>query len=169
MLSVGDLVFIYSDGNKLSPRPRYIVISIDGAWCTVRKMDKTLFATKTYELRLEEVYKVPGFNFKDTVNHDETDSDDDYDMVPVSWDNTPTEQPKPVVNPVQAPLPKPVIVPRPVEPVQFVDPLLTPTHIPGGKQVLPPGSPVTGPPVGRHGLRDRNLLKAPVRDKDYVP
>ena len=38
LVEVGDLVFVYSDGNKLSLRPRYIVTAIDSDWVTIKKL-----------------------------------------------------------------------------------------------------------------------------------
>ena len=176
-ISVGDLVYIHSDGNKLGPRPRYMVVSIDGTWCTVRKMDGTLFASRTYDLRLDEVYKVPGFDFG-TIHED---SDSDSDMVPVSWDiDRQPRRPEPIL---------PVHAPGPILPVHMPDPVIQPAPVPivpaqgGPVDVIPahedpirvdlprilqppPGSPVTGPPTGRHGLRNRNHMKPPERLAD---
>ena len=36
-VETGDLVFMYCDGNKNSPRPRYIVTGFEGDWIIVKK------------------------------------------------------------------------------------------------------------------------------------
>ena len=188
-IRIGDLVYIYSDGNKLAPRPRYVVTDIRGHFCTARKMDRTLFASKTYDLRLDEVYKVPGFTY-DWCD----DSDSDDDMLPVSWEQpsrfgpvtqpvlVPHQQHQPVLQPEPVPVPQPVLQPEPVPqperqhvpvPQQVIEPVADevarPVPIvmqrPLNKQG-PPGSPVTGPPR-RAGLRDRDLLNRPGWHRDY--
>lgn len=177
-VAIGDLVYIYSDGNKLAPRQRYMVVSIAGEWCKVRKMDNTLFASVTYDVRLDEIYKVPGFDFVDTQYTE--DSDDDSDMVPVSWDCLPqltrpkADRPKPIASDslpnVQAPILPEVRAPN--SPIVFRPPgsPSTPTipiacNSPVGG---PPGSPITGPPTQRRpGLRSTDKLRAPPHLKDF--
>ena len=36
-LSVGDLVYLYADRDKTRARCRYLIVSIDGEWCVVKK------------------------------------------------------------------------------------------------------------------------------------
>ena len=106
-LSEGDLVYIYSDGNKLTPRPRYIVISLEGERCRVRKLNKGLYASRVYDLKVNEVYKVPGFVMDTTPSTvSESDTDDD-DLVPISWEgpNPPAELVEPFIPPVEADIP----------------------------------------------------------------
>ena len=102
-IKVGDLVYIHSEGNKLNARARYMVVSISGNWCSLRKMNKTLYASQTYDLKLEEVYKVPGFDIIEPPLSSESESDDD--MVPFSGE---TFQKDPIPNVV---IPKPIIQP----------------------------------------------------------
>ena len=92
-------------------------------------------------------------------------------MVPVSWD-VPRQQPEPVVQPVPVPVDQPVFKPVPVPVKQPVfKPVFKPVlpREPAHNPVLPPGSPITGPPKGRRTLRDRAKIKSPIRNKDYVP
>ena len=58
-LSVGDIVYIYQDKNKLAARPRYIVISIDGEWCKLRRFANKRLHHVTYKAKLTECYLVP--------------------------------------------------------------------------------------------------------------
>ena len=36
-INIGDIVYLYVDKSKHQSRPRYLVVSIDGEWCMVRK------------------------------------------------------------------------------------------------------------------------------------
>ena len=162
-LSVGDLVFVYSDGNKLSPRPRYIVVSIQEGWCKIKKMENTLFSSITYDMKLDEIYKVPGFDFVDGHCED-SDSDDDDSMVPLSWE-TLQDSEQTIPNPIPDPIPMPEPIPQGDS--QLGEPQIQepePTDQPGnlGHRTMPPGSPITGPPKDSgYSLRRRSQLKAP--------
>ena len=39
-VAVGDIVYLYDDKSKLSARSRYIVISIDGDCCNIKKFTR---------------------------------------------------------------------------------------------------------------------------------
>ena len=162
-VSVGDLVFVYSDGNKLSPRPRYIVVSIQEGWCKIKKMENTLFSSITYDMKLDEIYKVPGFDFVDGHCED-SDSDDDDSMVPLSWE-TLQDSEQTIPNPIPDPIPMPEPIPQGDS--QLGEPQIQepePTDQPGnlGHRTMPPGSPITGPPKDSgYSLRRRSQLKAP--------
>ena len=61
LVEVGDLVFLYSDGNKNSPRPRYIVTARDKDWVTIKKLQGGLFSNKPYQVKPSEIFKIPDF------------------------------------------------------------------------------------------------------------
>lgn len=58
-LAVGDLVYLYSDRNKTSGRNRYLVSSVEGAWCNIRKFVGTQLRSTSYRVKRSECYKVP--------------------------------------------------------------------------------------------------------------
>ena len=58
-VQVGDLVYLYSDRDKNSPRHRYLVTSIDSEWCNIRKFVGETLRTNSYKVKLHELYKVP--------------------------------------------------------------------------------------------------------------
>ena len=144
-IDVGDLVYIHSEGNKLNARARYMVVSLNGNWCRLRKMNKTLYASQTYDLRLDEVYKVPGFDEIPPSFESESESDDD--MVPFSGETFQIGQKPNVVVPIVGQKPN-VEIP-------------TAVTLP----VCVPGSPVTGPP-NRYCLRQRDNIQPPARFKE---
>ena len=79
-VKIGSLVYVTKDREKVQPRPRYLVTSIDNNWVKMRRFSKNLFGTKEYDAKLTEIYSVPSF---DSLNlseeNDNEDSDNDYD------------------------------------------------------------------------------------------
>ena len=58
-VAVGDLIYINTDRNKSRARDRYLVVSVDGGWCNVRKFVGTQLRSNSYRIKLSECYKVP--------------------------------------------------------------------------------------------------------------
>ena len=81
LVEVGDLVFVYSDGNKLSPRPRYIVTAINKDWVTIKKLHGGLFSNRPYQVKRTEIFKIPDFiPSPSNINHNSSDSDSSEDF-----------------------------------------------------------------------------------------
>ena len=59
-VQVDDFVYITSDASKTSARDRYLVVSIDGSWCNVRKFTGSQLRSTSYRIKLSECYRVPG-------------------------------------------------------------------------------------------------------------
>ena len=82
VVSVGSIVYIYSDGSKLRARPRYVVLKVKDGWCTLRRFAEKQLGRITYDVKLSECYVVPD----EVDDHDlptyreETVSDDDVVM-----------------------------------------------------------------------------------------
>ena len=58
-VTIGDLVYLYCDRNKSCGRDRYLVMSMDGAWCQYRKFVGSQLRSTTYGIKKAECYKVP--------------------------------------------------------------------------------------------------------------
>ena len=58
-VAIGDLVHLCSDKSKHHPRERYLVTSIDGNWCQVRKFVGSQLRTNPYKVPLNEIFRVP--------------------------------------------------------------------------------------------------------------
>ena len=54
---VGDLIYITSDGSKCRARDRYLVSSIDGSWCNVRKFTGCQLRSTSYRVKLSECFR----------------------------------------------------------------------------------------------------------------
>ena len=61
-LSVGDIVYLSVDKSKLQPRARYLIVSIDGPWCFIRKFAGAQLRSTSYKVKLSECYCVPSFD-----------------------------------------------------------------------------------------------------------
>ena len=57
-VQVGDLVYITSDASKTLARDRYLVVSVDGLWCSVRKFFGSELRFTSYRIKLSECYRV---------------------------------------------------------------------------------------------------------------
>ena len=57
-VAVGDIVYLYDDKSKLSARSRYIVISIDGDSCNIKKFTRQYLGASTYTVKLRDCFKV---------------------------------------------------------------------------------------------------------------
>lgn len=56
---VGDLVYVKSDKSKGKARERYLVISEEGDWLSIRKFTSTQLRAFAYRVKRSEVYSVP--------------------------------------------------------------------------------------------------------------
>ena len=51
-ISVGDLVFLYTDKSKTQSRGRYLVVSVDGEWCLINKLVGSQLRASSYKVKL---------------------------------------------------------------------------------------------------------------------
>ena len=58
-LAVGDLVYLRSDRTKSSARPRYLVTSVDGSWCNIRKFIGSQLRKSSYRVKTSQCMRVP--------------------------------------------------------------------------------------------------------------
>ena len=81
-LTIGELVYLYCDHNKSRARDRYLVVSIDGAWCHIRKFVGSQLRSTSYRVKKSECYKVPTDTYP-PLPHDSSsarfDTDEDED------------------------------------------------------------------------------------------
>ena len=81
-VEVGDIVYVISDLTKHHPRDRYLVVSVEGDWCNVRKFTGVQFRSHTYRIRQRDCTKVPDMIKQDVLPTDkhelENDADDEH-------------------------------------------------------------------------------------------
>ena len=58
-LQVGDLVYLYSDRDKSRAHDRYIIVSIDGEWCFIKKFTGSQLRSTSYKVKLANVTLYP--------------------------------------------------------------------------------------------------------------
>ena len=80
-VSLGDLVYIKSDGNKHIARQRYIVTGFEKEYVIVKKLAGSQFRSKNYCLKRSEIYPVPSaaklpLIVSQSRDSDSSDSDD---------------------------------------------------------------------------------------------
>lgn len=118
-ISVGDLVFITSDRDKTKCREKYLVVSMDGSLCQLRKFTKSQFRSKTYDVNICDCYPVsqntlggskqgPVRGIDDSTSESESDDDSACDPQCV-------RPPSPLVT-LPAPPDDPPVVPERVTP-----------------------------------------------------
>ena len=78
-VEVGDLVYLYSDGNKVRSRDRYLVVSVDGQWCNVRKFAGAQLRSARYRVRKSDCFRVPS-DLADPSRCDQVPTDSDPTM-----------------------------------------------------------------------------------------
>ena len=97
-VAIGDLVHLYCDRNKSRVRDRYLVTSIDGAWCYVRKFVGSQLRSTTYRIKKAECYKVlmdasPSLPHHMSLARFDTDKEKDNSLPPTSAPQIPTAPP----------------------------------------------------------------------------
>ena len=58
-LQVGDLVYVKFDRDKSRARNHYIIVSIDGKWCFIKKFSGSQLRATSYKVKLAKCYAVP--------------------------------------------------------------------------------------------------------------
>jgi hypothetical protein len=77
-IQVGDLVYLRTERDKHKARNRYLVTSINHPWCFVKKFTAKQIRAASYQVRLEECYRVPSQLADPKINHPrDSDSDDE--------------------------------------------------------------------------------------------
>ena len=67
-INVGDLVYLYTDKDKSRARDRYLVVSVDGEWCQIKKIVGNQLRAMSYKVKVKACYKVPS-DFTTSANH----------------------------------------------------------------------------------------------------
>ena len=78
-IDVGDIVYLYSDRDKSRARSRYLMVSIDGKWCFVKKFSGNQLHSSSYKVKREECYLLPNDFSLLSHHHITAESTDDED------------------------------------------------------------------------------------------
>ena len=147
-VSVGDLVFLKGDRDKLKAREKYLVVGVrEDLSCTLRKFSTSQFRSKPYVVPMSECYPVPPTVLAQSPQgpirglHKPSSFDSDDDADPVILPPRHFTVPAPSLVVTQPPVNEQPTVPQPahdVVPVQELPPV--PAAI-----VPPPSTPVSSP------------------------
>ena len=96
VINVGDIVYLYSDRNKLHGRSRYLVVSCEDIWLRIRKFVGNTLRASSYKVKATECYKVPS-NILEPTTSQHAPNYEDLDDDPTN--NTPCPPPLPDVPP----------------------------------------------------------------------
>ena len=102
-IQVGDLVYLYTERDKHLGRSRYLVVNVEGDWCSIRKFASTTLSTSAYRVRISEVYKAQPTVLEPSINRHASDDDD---VEPISITQSPNPV-SPLVTPASIPPPEP--------------------------------------------------------------
>ena len=94
-VTVGSLVFCYSDGDKLQARKRYLVTAVNGEKVKLRRFAEQRLGHKEYDSNLREIYKVPVLEDITLPTDEESTSEEEQtcDSIPYMLTrNTPSTQ-----------------------------------------------------------------------------
>ena len=58
-LEIGDLVYLHCDKNKSRTRDRYLVVSTEPTWCSIRKFTGNQLRKCAYRVKKSDCYRVP--------------------------------------------------------------------------------------------------------------
>ena len=78
-ITVGDLVYLYSDHNKTRARDRYLVVEVTGSFCNIRKFVGSQLRSSSYRVKTSDCYRVPAevADYRPSKINDEADSSSD--------------------------------------------------------------------------------------------
>ena len=164
-VSVGDLVFLKGDRDKLKAREKYLVVCVrEDLYCELRKFTTSQFRSKLYVVPMSECYPVaptvlalsPQGPIRGLLKPFPFDSDDDADPVSLPPRQSTVPAPSPVVTQTPA-----YEQPTDPQPVHDVDPV----------QELPPvPAAIVPPPCTPSSSLDCSVLsRAPPESAAVVP
>ena len=76
-ISIGDLVYLYTDKSKSRGRSRYLVVSIENGWCNIRKFAGSQLRSMSYRVKQSECYKVPSCVVSDSHRYPVVSEEDE--------------------------------------------------------------------------------------------
>ena len=161
---VGDLVYLRRDRDKTHTRPRYIVTSVDGDWCNIRKFTGHQLRNFSYRVKSSDCLKVLG------TPESPPSPLDTGTCPPDDEDCPPPLSPQPHASPAHPPPPD---IPLELSDPPGDDPPLPSADLPSMSQdpvsTPPPVSIASGDfPPGSASQRPQRAHRVPSRFKDFV-
>ena len=162
-VDIGDLVYLYSDRNKLRARPRYLVVRTDGSWLNISKFSGDQLRNASYRVKRTECFKVPS---EITCLTPIAPLPETVDDINDTDDTLPSASTEPPISPsVDTPL---------VTPISAFDPVISSDQRVDCDSVLPPHDQVIQPDVPEvHAVdqpvrRSTRTRRLPSKFDDFV-
>lgn len=175
-ITVGDLVYLYGDRDKSCARNRYLVVSVDGEWCFVKKFVGNTLRASSYKVKISECYRVPADNM--LTDHrfslDSYESDDESEAVPTIPVPPPQTEVPDILSYPETHSSDPVLLtPSRSDPCHFEDNEVTHTPFSVGSPAEPLDSQENEGPheqcPGQHiNQRPQRISRPPKYLEDYV-
>ena len=173
-VQVSDLVYITSDGSKTHTRNQYLVVSVDGLWCNVRKFTGSQLRSTSYRVKLSECYRVPD-QTETTSNLSRHYSSDPYlediDEEPFTSgyiDEEPAHVPTPQSTPNAVPALVPSELATPPDPQSDITAAPESSPLLGGSVSDITDAPISEPAFSPAPHRSSHPTRRPFYLKDYV-
>ena len=173
-VQVSDLVYITSDGSKTHTRNQYLVVSVDGLWCNVRKFTGSQLRSTSYRIKLSECYRVPD-QTETTSNLSRHYSSDPYlediDEEPFTSgyiDEEPAHVPTPQSTPNAVPALVPSELATPPDPQSDITAAPESSPLLGGSVSDITDAPISEPAFSPAPHRSSHPTRRPFYLKDYV-
>jgi hypothetical protein len=175
-VAVGDLVYLHTDGSKTQARNRYLVSSVEGDLCCIRKFVGTQVRNTAYRVKRSECYKVPadpGLGPPYTKDSGGESAEEDMPVINAGQQPVP---PPPSPPPVPQEIVPQEIVPPAVETLEecaIGNPPTQEAHLLLGEEglsstVTPPPGPAQAPPLQPEPRRHTRNRRKPKWFDDYV-
>ena len=133
-IQVGDIVYLFSDLSKTRSRERYLVTSIEGRWCNIRKFSGVQLRNTSYRIKRTDCFKVE--SQVHSKPQDRSDSDGDGTEC--------SEQlPTPSVSPPNRP--DHIVVPNRPDPIVIPKVIESPAERPGETPLVSLDNPIEDP------------------------
>ena len=143
ILRVGDIVYLRGDKDKLRGRERYIVVSLDGDWCFIRKFAGSQLRASSYKVRCCDCYVVPSNLPESNVPTDSnTLHDEDDDVIHPPLELVVPPKYGAMLSALSTSFPDNIPVPE----LTIHPPAACPPDISHGREAQPPPPPQDHPP-----------------------
>ena len=102
-ISVGDLVYLYSDRNKTRARDRYLVVAVSGSFCNIRKFVGYELHSTSYRVKTSECYRIPSEVMNCFQHVPKIDADSSDDETPPPQQTSPPQPPPTIPSAISTP------------------------------------------------------------------
>ena len=159
-VEIGDLVYLHTERTKSHVRDRYLVVSVEGKWCNIRKFIGQQLRSTSYRVRRLDCFKVP---YQPTVQRQYRPSDTDNELS--------DDEAGPGEQPCQPPEPPdiPAQLSTPAHPMAYTSARSPPLVAHPGHSPMPPEEAVSVPTCPGTVATDPGCANDPHENDTQLP